>query len=1066
MHKSMYGFIWAYSKREQLIALTLTLVSFPFLYFSLDLPKTIINRAIKDPTEAGVDAASVPTEIVHIQIFGYDFTELIGIEVERLTYLLLLCGLFLALVCINGVFKMRINTFVGIMSERLLRRLRYILVERTLRFPLPQFQKTSSGEVVTMVTAEVEPLGGFFGDAIVLVAFQGGTFLTIIYFLFAQDPMMGLAATALVPVQGYIIPKLQRKVNLLGKERVRHVRGLSNRIGEVINGVTDVRAHANTGFILSDLSRQLGRIFWVRLEIYQRKFFMKFVNNFINQMTPFLFFAIGGYLVLYGELSIGALVAALAAYKDLAAPWKELLNWYQRLADSKIKYEQLIGQFQPPNMLPAELQENPPQEIPHLDGDIVANSLSWADEDGVRVLDSASFTLSKGQSVAVVAASGTAKDVFSRLLSRVLLPTGGSLSFAGKDADRLHESVIGARVGLVNGDATFFNGTILDNVLLGLSRLPPRDELDSEKADEERLSEIEEALASGNSPFSPSADWIDYRSAGFDSRDAVLDRITDLLDSVELREDFYALGLRLTVDPDRMEDLAAKIAMARPRINETLTARAMDDLVQTYDFDRFNTYASVGGNIIFGKATQPEWEYANWMTNPTMLAMMKKHELLKEFYDIGLRIAGLMVDLFKDVPPGHPFFDQYSFVNEELLPELKMIVRKADQENGAGDVTEEERRLITSLPFSLTVQRHRLGVIDETMQRRLVALRKDLRDCHPEVFEPGGGVESYDAARINQGLSILDNILFGRVVHGRADAWEKVGALVHEVVRDLDFEDDIIRTALNFQVGIGGGRLSTTQRQKLNLMRSLLKNPDVLILNDGLSGVDTAQRDRIMRRLRELLPQATTIWIGSSTPDGVAFDRYLELKNGRVFEASDAEQITEHTAAEKDADEREEGSADEALTAEARSLHELPLFSNLDANKLKFLAFTSERLTYNPGEVLMQQGDEGEAAYVILDGAAEVVIVSGGKEQVLFELGANKLVGELALLCDSERTATVRARKKTTALRLNREVFSEMARQDPHFAFEMTRDLGRRLILTTSELNRARNEIVSLSTSD
>ena len=114
----------------------------------------------------------------------------------------------------------------------------------------------------------------------------------------------------------------------------------------------------------------------------------------------------------------------------------------------------------------------------------------------------------------------------------------------------------------------------------------------------------------------------------------------------------------------------------------------------------------------------------------------------------------------------------------------------------------------------------------------------------------------------------------------------------------------------------------------------------------------------------------------------------------------------------------------------------------------------------------MQQGDEGEAAYVILDGAAEVVIVSGGKEQVLFELGANKLVGELALLCDSERTATVRARKKTTALRLNREVFSEMARQDPHFAFEMTRDLGRRLILTTSELNKARNEIVTLSKSD
>ncbi|CAN0585972.1 unnamed protein product, partial [Laminaria digitata] len=47
MYKTMYGFVWAYSKREQIMALVLTLLSFPFLYYSFDLPKTIINKAIK-----------------------------------------------------------------------------------------------------------------------------------------------------------------------------------------------------------------------------------------------------------------------------------------------------------------------------------------------------------------------------------------------------------------------------------------------------------------------------------------------------------------------------------------------------------------------------------------------------------------------------------------------------------------------------------------------------------------------------------------------------------------------------------------------------------------------------------------------------------------------------------------------------------------------------------------------------------------------------------------------------------------------------------------------------------
>src|SRR3546814_17781678 len=87
----------------------------------------------------------------------------------------------------------------------------------------------SQGEIIPMITAEVEPLGGFVGDSISLPAFQGGTLITILFFLFMQDPVLGLAAISLYPIQAYVIPKLQRQVNLLGKERVRTVRALSDK---------------------------------------------------------------------------------------------------------------------------------------------------------------------------------------------------------------------------------------------------------------------------------------------------------------------------------------------------------------------------------------------------------------------------------------------------------------------------------------------------------------------------------------------------------------------------------------------------------------------------------------------------------------------------------------------------------------------------------------------------------------------------------------------------------------------------------------------------------------------
>ena len=167
---TIYRFILRHSLPQQLMLLLLTLVSFPFLYYSLDLPKTIVNHAIA----------------------GKQFPQtILGIEFDQVPYLMILCVGFLVLVFINGCFKYYINTLKGRLGERMLRRFRYQLYQRILRFPLGQFNKTSSAQIIPMITSECEPLGGFIGDAFVTPAFQGGTLLTIIFFMFMQDPVSG-----------------------------------------------------------------------------------------------------------------------------------------------------------------------------------------------------------------------------------------------------------------------------------------------------------------------------------------------------------------------------------------------------------------------------------------------------------------------------------------------------------------------------------------------------------------------------------------------------------------------------------------------------------------------------------------------------------------------------------------------------------------------------------------------------------------------------------------------------------------------------------------------------------
>src|SRR3954470_23127368 len=473
LEPTIFRFIIKHSWKSQLIALVMTLASFPFLYISLDLPKNIVNHAIRAD-------AKFPQSL-----FGFEF--------ERIPYLMLLCGAFLMTVLINGGFKYCINTYKGRLGERMLRRFRYQLYLRLLRFPLTHFQKTSSAQIIPMVTAESESLGGFIGDALALPAFQGGTLVTIVIFMFVQDPVLGLAAVALYPFQGYIIPKLQRKVNQLNKQRVRTQRIVADRIQESAAGIVEIHSNNTVKLQLTDFAALLGRIYDIRFEVYKRKFFVKFLNNFIGQLTPFFFYSIGGYLVIRGNLSFGALVAVLAAYKDMASPWKELLDFYQQKEDSRIKYEQIVEQFQPAGLSDPALMLDEPDEIPRLQGELAVSNLSLAEDDRNRIIDAVTFSMRLDEHVAVIGPGGSGKNELALLLARLIRPTGGRITIAGRELGEMPLAVIGERIGYVGATPYLFPATRRDTLLMGLRHRPVRPAEYSETEARQRARQAEEA---------------------------------------------------------------------------------------------------------------------------------------------------------------------------------------------------------------------------------------------------------------------------------------------------------------------------------------------------------------------------------------------------------------------------------------------------------------------------------------------------------------------------------------------------------------------------------------------
>ena len=863
MEPSLYRYILTHSKRDQILLVLLSLATLPLVYVTLELPKKIINL-----------------------LEGMDLPEgLLGFEFDRLDFLMILSFAFLLTVLLSGGLKYMLNVYRGALGERILRRFRYELFTRVLRFPMPHFKRVSSGELIPMITAETEPLGEFIGESFTLPVFQGGTLLTYLFFIFQQDFYLGLAAVSLYPFQLYVIPRLQKRVNELSKERVATTRNLSGRIGETISGIGDVHANDTTHYERANISQRLGKIYVIRFDIFKRKFFIKFLNNFIAQLTPFFFYSVGGYFVLRGDLSIGSMVAVLVAYKDLSGPWKELLQYYQRREDIKVKYTQVIQQFDPQNLIEADIIDSKPESLTLPGSEIRANNLRYSEDGLYYSIDGATFRLPIHDHCAAVGLGNSGKDELAGLVSRLLNPSSGNLTLGESRMQDLPEAIIGNRLGYVGPSSYMFNGSVFDNLTYSLKHRPVV--TDNDKRDKKFEHDRHLAILAGNTPDRYDEEWIDYRALGCDDRARLVAHIIDTLKCVDLDEEIYQFGLQSFVDQSKHADFAGRIMEARRQLRDRFTDPAVEKLVEPFDHRKYNTNMTVAENLLFGTVYDNQIDAESLIDNPVISELLYETGLSGTFLEAGAKITEIMLDLFSDVEPDSELFEQFSFISAEDLPEFNRLLQQIRQHGTVNLATNETHRLI-SLTFKLVVARHRLGLITEPIQQRILEARGRIYEL---AKSHDLGIEFFNFESFNPRISIQDNILFGKLAYGQAFAQQKINALIADVVLSLGLREDIIEAGLSHDVGVAGGRLSSSQRQKLGLARALLKEPDLLIVNEALSSLDTTAERRLIENVRQRMESGGILWILSRVQLAEMFDTVMVLERGRVVEQGSYDKI-------------------------------------------------------------------------------------------------------------------------------------------------------------------------------
>lgn len=133
-------------------------------------------------------------------------------------------------------------------------------------------------------------------------------------------------------------------------------------------------------------------------------------------------------------------------------------------------------------------------------------------------------------------------------------------------------------------------------------------------------------------------------------------------------------------------------------------------------------------------------------------------------------------------------------------------------------------------------------------------------------------------------------------------------------------------------------------------------------------------------------------------------------------------------------------------------MREMQLFAKVDDRQLRAVAMMGDHLSFRDGERVFEQGEEGDAAYVVIQGAVDVLVRVDGGERAVARLGRGEIFGELAVICDQPRSTAIAASGATEVLRLKRSVILNMLREFPDISLQMIRLLGRRLEKTTGQL--------------
>ncbi|MFV0400417.1 MAG: ABC transporter ATP-binding protein [Oscillospiraceae bacterium] len=358
-------------------------------------------------------------------------------------------------------------------AQNMVQRLRHDVFEKLMKLPVSYFDTRSKGDIISVVSVDIDNISDTVSsDAVTLIS----GFVTVVgamIMMLSISPIMTTIFAVTVPAMFITARIISRKARFLHRQRKDSFGALSGYTEEMITAQKTVKAYGLEDYNLRQFEEGSEDLRGKAAKAEFQSSCMMPTMNGINNLNFTLICAIGAFLVLNGNLSVGSISAFMLYSKRFANPIVETANIINMFQTSLAACDRVFAILNAPAE-PEVLLGN--TEV--LSGSAVGATKDYRDYSGALTLENVSFSYLKnvpvlqnvsvdilpGQTVAVVGATGSGKTTLISLLLRFYDVSAGRILLDGKDIRDIPLRELRRCFALVLQDSWLFEGTVYENI--------------------------------------------------------------------------------------------------------------------------------------------------------------------------------------------------------------------------------------------------------------------------------------------------------------------------------------------------------------------------------------------------------------------------------------------------------------------------------------------------------------------------------------------------------------------------------------------------------------------------